>query len=77
MWLRINRWSRSRPTRPWLKCRHRGVAASRGGRDQSDLVKVGDPLFELAEGTEQDTRAVVGQLDTGEKPSGHACRERQ
>jgi 2-oxoisovalerate dehydrogenase E2 component (dihydrolipoyl transacylase) len=44
---------------------------------KGDLVKVGAPLVEFAEGTEQDTRTVVGQLDTGEKPSGHACRERQ
>jgi hypothetical protein len=41
------------------------------------LVKVAAPLVELAEGTEQDTRTVVGQLDAGEKPSGHACREQQ
>ena len=42
---------------------------------KGDLVKVGAPLVEFAEGTEQDTSAVVGQLDTGGKPSGRACRE--
>ena len=44
---------------------------------KGDLVKVGAPLVEFAEGTEQDTSAVVGQLDTGGKPSGRACREQQ
>ena len=44
---------------------------------KGDLVKVGAPLVEFAEGTEQDTSTVVGQLHTGEKPSGHACREQQ
>jgi hypothetical protein len=44
---------------------------------KGDLVKVGAPLVEFAEGTEQDTSTVVGQLDSGEKPSGHACREQQ
>src|SRR5206468_6936811 len=34
---------------------------------KGDLVKVGAPLVEFAEGTEQDTGTVVGQLDTGEK----------
>jgi 2-oxoisovalerate dehydrogenase E2 component (dihydrolipoyl transacylase) len=37
---------------------------------KGDLVKVGAPLVEFAEGTEQDTSTVVGQLDTGEEPSG-------
>lgn len=34
---------------------------------KGDLVKVGTPLVEFAEGAEQDTGTVVGQLDTGEK----------
>jgi 2-oxoisovalerate dehydrogenase E2 component (dihydrolipoyl transacylase) len=32
---------------------------------KGDLLKVGTPLVEFAEGTEQDTGTVVGQLDTG------------
>lgn len=39
---------------------------------KGDLVKVGAPLVEFAEGTEQDTGTVVGQLDTGEKPTATA-----
>src|SRR5437870_13894694 len=35
--------------------------------NKGDLVKVGAPLVEFAEGAEQDTGTVVGQLDTGEK----------
>jgi 2-oxoisovalerate dehydrogenase E2 component (dihydrolipoyl transacylase) len=52
------------------------VPSTWGGRiarvfgTKGDLVKVGAPLVEFAEGTEQDTSTVVGQLDTGEKPSG-------
>lgn len=34
---------------------------------KGDLVKVGTPLVEFAEGAEQDTGTVVGQLDTSEK----------
>jgi pyruvate dehydrogenase E2 component (dihydrolipoamide acetyltransferase) len=34
---------------------------------KGDLVKVGAPLVEFAEGAEQDAGTVVGQLDTGEK----------
>lgn len=34
---------------------------------KGDLVKVGAPLVEFAEGTEQDTGTVVGQLDNAEK----------
>lgn len=34
---------------------------------KGDLVKVGTPLVEFAEGAEQDTGTVVGQLDPGEK----------
>jgi pyruvate dehydrogenase E2 component (dihydrolipoamide acetyltransferase) len=34
-----------------------------------DLVKVGAPLVEFAEGTEQDTGTVVGELNQDEKPS--------
>ena len=33
--------------------------------NKGDLVKVGAPLVEFAEGAEQDTGTVVGQLDTG------------
>jgi 2-oxoisovalerate dehydrogenase E2 component (dihydrolipoyl transacylase) len=44
---------------------------------KGDLVKVGAPLVEFAEGTEQDTSTVVGQPDTGGKPSGHAFREQR
>ncbi len=39
---------------------------------KGDLVKVGAPLVEFAEGTEPDTGTVVGQLDTGEKPNAAA-----
>ena len=59
------------------------VPSTSGGRiarvfgTKGDLVKVGAPLLEFAEGTEQDTSPVVGQLDTGGKPSGYACREQQ
>src|ERR1700704_1537550 len=35
-----------------------------GGK--GDLVKVGAPLAEFAEGTEQDTGTVVGEIDRGE-----------
>ena len=34
---------------------------------KGDLVKVGAPLVEFAEGAEQDTGTVVGELGTGEK----------
>jgi 2-oxoisovalerate dehydrogenase E2 component (dihydrolipoyl transacylase) len=34
---------------------------------KGDLLKVGTPLVEFAEGSEQDTGTVVGQLDTGEE----------
>src|SRR6267143_5470628 len=34
---------------------------------KGDLVKVGAPLVEFAEGAEQDTGTVVGQLDTGKR----------
>jgi pyruvate dehydrogenase E2 component (dihydrolipoamide acetyltransferase) len=34
---------------------------------KGDLLKVGTPLVEFAEGTEQDTGTVVGQLDTSEE----------
>jgi len=37
-------------------------------------VKVGAPLVEFAEGAEQDTGTVVGQLDTGEKQAAVAER---
>src|SRR3984893_860224 len=36
-----------------------------GGK--GDLVKVGAPLVEFAEGAEQDTGTVVGEIDRGEK----------
>jgi 2-oxoisovalerate dehydrogenase E2 component (dihydrolipoyl transacylase) len=39
---------------------------------QGDLVKVGSPLVEFAEGAEQDTGTVVGQLDTGEEKTATA-----
>jgi len=39
---------------------------------KGDLVKVGTPLVEFAEGTEQDTGTVVGQLDTSEKQAATA-----
>ena len=39
---------------------------------KGDLLKVGTPLVEFAEGTEQDTGTVVGQLDTGEKQAAAA-----
>ena len=41
---------------------------------KGDLVKVGAPLVEFAEGAEQDTGTVVGQLDTGEKQAAVAER---
>src|SRR5712691_10847817 len=34
---------------------------------KGDLVKVGAPLVEFAEGAEQDTGTVVGEIDRGEK----------
>jgi 2-oxoisovalerate dehydrogenase E2 component (dihydrolipoyl transacylase) len=37
-----------------------------------DLVKVGTPLVEFAEGTDQDTGTVVGQLDTADKQAATA-----
>src|SRR5947207_3883156 len=42
--------------------------------NKGDLVKVGAPLVEFAEGAEQDTGTVVGQLDTGEKQAAVAER---
>src|SRR5439155_23653487 len=42
--------------------------------NKGDLVKVGAPLVEFAEGAEQDTGTVVGQLDTGEKQAAIAER---
>ncbi|HET8974653.1 MAG TPA: dihydrolipoamide acetyltransferase family protein [Pseudolabrys sp.] len=51
------------------------VPAPRSGRiarlfgSKGDLVKVGAPLVEFAEGTEQDTGTVVGELNQDEKPS--------
>src|ERR1700704_6228668 len=51
------------------------VPSPRSGRivrvfvTKGDLLKVGTPLVEFAEGTEQDTGTVVGQLDTGEEPA--------
>ncbi len=39
---------------------------------KGDLLKVGTPLVEFAEGAEQDTGTVVGQLDTGEKQAAAA-----
>jgi len=41
---------------------------------KGDLVKVGAPLVEFAEGAEQDTGTVVGQLDSGEKQAAVAER---
>src|SRR5260370_11660675 len=41
---------------------------------EGDLVKVGAPLVEFAEGAEQDTGTVVGRLDTGEKQAAVAER---
>lgn len=35
---------------------------------KGDLVKVGTPLVEFAEGTEQDTGTIVGELGSGERP---------
>ncbi|WJR75919.1 dihydrolipoamide acetyltransferase family protein [Bradyrhizobium sp. NP1] len=35
---------------------------------KGDLVKVGTPLVEFAEGPEQDTGTIVGELGTGEHP---------
>ena len=40
---------------------------------KGDLVKVGAPLVEFAEGAEQDTGTVVGELGTGEQPAGGAA----
>src|SRR6266568_4482676 len=45
--------------------------------NKGDLVKVGAPLVEFAEGAEQDTGTVVGQLDTGEKQAAVAERPAQ
>ena len=42
---------------------------------KGDLVKVGAPLVEFAEGAEQDTGTVVGQLDTGEKQAAERSAE--
>ena len=42
--------------------------------NKGDLVKVGAPLVEFAEGAEQDTGTVVGQLDIGEKQAAVAER---
>jgi 2-oxoisovalerate dehydrogenase E2 component (dihydrolipoyl transacylase) len=39
---------------------------------KGDLVKVGAPLVEFAEGTEHDTGTVVGQLDTDERQAARA-----
>jgi len=39
---------------------------------KGDLLKVGTPLVEFAEGAEQDTGTVVGRLDTGEKQAAAA-----
>jgi 2-oxoisovalerate dehydrogenase E2 component (dihydrolipoyl transacylase) len=36
---------------------------------KGDLVKVGAPLVEFAEGAEEDTGTVVGEIDRGEKPT--------
>ena len=36
---------------------------------KGDLVKVGTPLVEFAEGAEQDTGTIVGELGSGEHPS--------
>jgi 2-oxoisovalerate dehydrogenase E2 component (dihydrolipoyl transacylase) len=41
---------------------------------KGDLVKVGAPLVEFAEGAEQDTGTVVGQLDTSERQAAEAER---
>lgn len=35
---------------------------------KGDLAKVGTPLVEFAEGTEQDTGTIVGELGSGERP---------
>jgi 2-oxoisovalerate dehydrogenase E2 component (dihydrolipoyl transacylase) len=51
------------------------VPAPRSGRiahlfgSKGDLVQVGTPLVEFAEGSEQDTGTVVGELSRDEKPS--------
>src|SRR5438477_9375933 len=39
---------------------------------KGDVVKVGAPLVEFAEGAEEDTGTVVGELERGEKTSGRA-----
>lgn len=44
---------------------------------KGDLVKVGTTLVEFAEGTEQDTGTVVGQLDIGEEQTAAAERPAQ
>src|SRR5258708_6134008 len=36
---------------------------------KGDMVKVGAPLVEFAEGAEQDTGTIVGELGTGQHPS--------
>jgi 2-oxoisovalerate dehydrogenase E2 component (dihydrolipoyl transacylase) len=48
---------------------------------KGDLVKVGAPLVDFAEGAQQDTGTVVGELDRGEPPArtaeaGEVARER-
>ena len=59
------------------------VPSPRSGRivrvfgTKGDLLKVGTPLVEFAEGTEQDAGTVVGQLDTGEKQAAVTVRPAQ
>jgi pyruvate dehydrogenase E2 component (dihydrolipoamide acetyltransferase) len=36
---------------------------------KGDLIKVGAPLVEFAEGVQEDTGTVVGEIDRGEKPA--------
>jgi 2-oxoisovalerate dehydrogenase E2 component (dihydrolipoyl transacylase) len=45
-----------------------------GGK--GDIVKVGAPLVEFAEGAEQDTGTVVGELGSGEHPPAEEISER-
>src|SRR5437899_4561100 len=40
---------------------------------KGDIVKVGAPLVEFAEGAEQDTGTIVGEIDRGDRAPGAAA----
>ena len=72
-----SRWFRSRPTRRSSRCPRRGAGGSRhlfGAK--GDIVKVGAPLVEFAEGAEEDTGTVVGEIDRGEPAQAAAAPPR-